>query len=347
MFKFANPEFLYGLLILPALLLIYLWLLYARKRALKRFGYLPVVQQMMPLSSVGRRTVKFVILSLSLTSAIFALARPQFGSKLETVKRKGIELIIALDVSNSMMAEDLKPNRLENAKRAISKLVDKLENDKIGLIVFAGDAYVQVPITVDYTATKMFLQTAGPGMVTKQGTDLGKAIELASKSFTPESQMSKAMIIITDGENNETGEIEAATEAAKKGIVIHTMGIGLQDGVPIPIGTNNYMKEEDGSIHVSKLNETLLKQVSKAGNGSYVHSMNIVDGLNTLFDKISKLEKSELESKTFSEYDDKFQYLAALSLLLLLLDLLLLERKNRKLKNVSIFNAKFFDVEKK
>ena len=227
MFRFGNPEYLYLLLIIPVLILLFGLAQYYKKKALAKFGDMSVIEQLMPFVSKSRPVLKFVFLTIAIIAIILALADPQFGSKLEKVKRKGAEIIIALDVSNSMLAEDIKPNRLERAKQAISKLVDNMENDRIGLIVFAGDSYIQVPVTSDYTAAKMFLSSINTKIVSKQGTAIGSAIDLAMNSFTPESDMEKALIIITDGENHEDDAIKPAELAYEKGIAIHTIGMGV------------------------------------------------------------------------------------------------------------------------
>lgn len=277
---------------------------------------------------------------LALASIIIGLARPQFGSKLKTEKRKGIELIIALDVSNSMMAEDIQPNRLERAKRAISQLVDKLSNDKIGLIVFAGDAYIQLPITADYVSAKLFLNSISPNMVPTQGTAIGAAIELGVKSFNPQFTGSKAMIIITDGENHEDDAVGAAKAAAEKGVFVYTIGMGLPQGGPIPDfsnGIRNYRKDKDGNTIVTKLDETMLQKIAEAGKGAYVRANNAQVGLNNLFNEVDKMQKSELESQIYADYDDQFQYFIGFGILLILIDFLILERKNKYLKNYRLF----------
>lgn len=235
MFKFGHPEYLYFLLIIPVLVLLYILVVIYKKQSLKKFGDLEVIEQLMPFVSKNRPLVKFIFMLIGLLALVFALADPQFGSKVEIVKKKGAEIIIALDVSNSMLAEDLQPNRLERAKQAISKLIDKLENDRFGLIIFAGDSYMQVPVTTDYAAAKMFLSSINTGIVSKQGTAIGSAIDLAMNSFTPETEMDKALIIITDGENHEDDAIAAAELAKEKGITIHTIGMGSPEGAPIPI----------------------------------------------------------------------------------------------------------------
>lgn len=340
MFRIANPEYLYLLLVIPALLVFFWYSRLQRRKALALFGQKDIISVLMPNVSSGRPVLKFIILLLALASIIVGIARPQFGSKLKTEKRKGIELMIALDVSNSMMAEDIQPNRLERAKRAISQLVDKLSNDKIGLIVFAGDAYIQLPITADYVSAKLFLNSISTEMVPTQGTAIGAAINLGLKSFSPQFAGSKAMIVITDGENHEDDAIGAAKAAAEQGVFVYTIGMGLPQGGPIPVssgGQRNYRKDNQGNVIVTKLDEAMLQKIAEAGNGAYIRANNAQVGLNNLFSEVNKMEKSELETQIYADYDDKFQYFLGLGLFLILLDFLVLERKNKYLKNFKLF----------
>lgn len=343
MFRIANPEFIYALLVIPALIAFFWYSRIKRKKALAQFGQKEILTVLMPNVSASRPVVKFIILMIALGSIILGLARPQFGSKLKTEKRKGIELMIALDVSNSMMAEDIQPNRLERAKRAISQLVDKLSNDKIGLIVFAGDAYTQLPITADYVSAKLFLNSISPQMVPTQGTAIGAAINLGVKSFNPQFQGSKAMIIITDGENHEDDAIGEATEAAKQGVVIYTLGMGLPQGGPIPENVNgqkSYRKDKQGNTIVTKLDEQMLQKIAEAGNGAYIRANNAQVGLNNLFSEVNKMEKSELETQIYADYDDKFQYFIGFGIFLILIEFMILERKNKYLKNFKLFGER-------
>lgn len=343
MFRFGNSEYLWGLLIIPLLTFFFILSRIARKRALRKFGNVEILKHLMPFASASRPRFKFFVLMLALAFFIAGIARPQFGSKLKKVKREGVELIIALDVSNSMMAEDIQPNRLERAKRAISRLVDRLKDDKIGLIVFAGDAYTQLPITSDYNSAKMFLNSVNTQIVPKQGTAIGASIDLAMRSFTANGEANKAMVIITDGENHEDDAVAQAKTAAENGVVVHTIGMGLPSGSPIPVlknGQTEYLKDRDGNVVVTKLNEPMLEQIAAAGNGIYVRANNAQVGLNALFDEINKMEKQEMETRTYSEYDDQFQYFFAIGLLLLLFEFVILERKNRYFKNVKLFEGK-------
>ncbi|MFC2097136.1 VWA domain-containing protein [Bacteroidota bacterium] len=344
MFRFEHNELLILLLIVPVIIIIYLFSLQFKKKALASFGESKIIGRLMEEISSFRPNVKFLIMLISITFLILSIAGPQFGSKLEDIKRKGVEIVIALDVSNSMLAEDIKPNRLESAKRAISGMVDRLNNDKIGLIVFAGDAYTQIPMTMDYSATKMFLSSINTEIISKQGTSVGSAIELGMNSFSPDNEKSRALVIITDGENHEEGAIEAAQQAVERGITIHTIGMGLIQGAPIPVynqyGNIDYKTDEQGEVVVSKLNEQILQEIASTGNGKYIRANNTKTGLNALFDEINKMEKEEINSRLYSDYEERFQWLAGISLLLLLIDFIILERKNRFLKNVNLFGRK-------
>ncbi len=340
LFRFANPGFLYLLLLLPVLAALFVFNELRKRRSLRKLGESSLVERLMPEVSKSRPVVKFLILLVCIASGVVLLARPQFGSKIQEVKKQGVEVIIALDVSNSMLAEDIQPNRLTRAKQAISKLVDGLDNDRIGLIVFAGDAYTQIPITTDYVSAKMFLSTISPEMVAKQGTAIGSAIRLGMKSFTPGEGKSKALIIISDGENHEDDPVAAAEEASKAGIVVHTIGIGSADGVPIPVSVNgrkDYLKDEKGNVVITKLDEEILRQVALAGDGVYVRANNSNIGLDQVYDSIKKMKKQELESKVFTEYNEQFQIFAFISLVLLLADFMVMDRKNRKLANIRLW----------
>lgn len=340
MFRFANSELLFLLFIIPVLVLVFIVFLHYRKQALKKYGNLEIIKQLMPDYSQNRIYIKFIFVMLALTSIILALARPQFGSKLQEVKRKGVEVVIALDVSNSMMAEDIQPNRLERSKQAISRLVDKLNDDRIGLIVFAGEAYTQIPITMDYASAKMFLSGIHTDIMPVQGTALSTAIELGINSFTPDDEKNKAMIIITDGEDHEENAIPLAEQAKEKGITIHTVGMGLAKGVPIPLkpGSTNYRKDKEGNVVITKLNEKILQEIAVNTGGTYINGNNF-QRLNNLYDEINKMDKKEFETQIYAEYEDQFQYLIALALFFLLLDYMILERKNKWLKNIDLFKV--------
>jgi len=340
-FRFAHPEYFYILLVIPVLIILFIVSRINRRRSLRLFGDHVLIEQLMPSVSVSRPVIKFLIWMVALGFIITALAQPQFGSKLSTSKRKGVELIIALDVSNSMMAEDIKPNRLERAKRAIAKLTERLKDDKLGLIVFAGQAFVQLPITTDYVSAKLFLDAINTSIVPVQGTAIGAAIQMATKSFTPTFAGSKAIIVITDGENHEDDAVGAAKEAFEKKIAVHTIGMGLPQGAPIPMGgpegSRDFLKDKSNNIVVTKLDEPMLTQIATAGGGSYIRANNAEVGLNNLFNEIEKMEKSEMDLREYSEYNDQFPLFISLAFALILLDFLILDRKNKWLRNFRLF----------
>ncbi len=343
MFQFAHKEILYWLALIPVLVIIFWIGRAAMRKALKRFGDWEVIEQLMTDHSPKRPVFKYLFLMLAAASLIIAIAGPQVGSKLQETKRKGVEMVIALDVSNSMLAEDIQPNRLERAKQAISKLLDQLNHDRFGLIVFAGEAYTQLPLTTDYAAAKMILSTINTSIVPTQGTAIGIAIEMASKSFTSEDGKNRAIIVITDGENHEEDAIPAAQEAKENGIVVYTIGMGLPKGAPIPIGNSirgNFRTDKQGNVVVSKLNETMLSQIAAEGGGKYIRANNTKTGLKELFSSINKMDKVEMETSLYAEYEDQFQYFIALALLFLLLEFIILERKNKYFKNIKIFEGK-------
>lgn len=339
MFRFAHPDFLYLLFILPALFVFYTYAVIAKKRAIRKYGNPELLAQLMPEVSAKRQHWKFWLLFSAIAFVIIIIAGPQFGSKLETVKRQGIEIMVCLDVSNSMLAEDVSPNRLEKAKQMLSKLTDGFSNDKVGLIVFAGDAFTQLPITSDYISAKMFLSSINPSMVSTQGTAIGSAINLAVRSFTPSETSDKTIILITDGENHEDDATGAAAKAAEKGIHVNIVGMGQPNGSPIPIGgSNNYMKDKEGNVVITKLNEQMCQDIAAAGQGLYVRADNTNSALKSLQKEIEKLNKSEMESKVYSEYDEQFQMIAWIALFLLIAEFLTLDRKSRVFKKVKLFS---------
>lgn len=329
MFRFENIQYLY-LLFVPALLvLVHYYVLYRKKQQLKEYGDPELIRKLLIDVSKWRPEVKFWICNIALVSFIIAFARPQFGTQVDTRERQGIEAIIALDVSNSMMAQDVKPSRLDKAKMMVSNMVDGMKDDKIGLVVFAGQAYNQLPITSDYVSAKMFLETISPAMIDVQGTDIAAAITLARRSFTQQKDVSKAIFLITDGEDNEGGAVEAAKDAVKAGIRVYILGIGDPKGAPIPIhGSTNYIIDDEGNTVVSKLNEEMCREIAVAGNGSYIYVDNSSSAQKKLSEQIDKLAKSAMESQIYSEYDEQFQGFILLGIILLLIDVLLLERES-------------------
>lgn len=343
-FKFAEPVYFYGLLLIPVFMILF-WLMMAwKRRAMKRFGESNLVTRLMPDVSAGKIRVKFFLILLAYIMVITGLANPQIGSKLETVERKGIDIVIAIDVSNSMLAEDIKPNRLQRARQAISKLVDELKNDRIGIVVFAGNAYTQLPITTDYAAAKLFLSTINTDIVPTQGTAISEAIDLSVKAFD-ENDHQKAIIIITDGEDHEGEAIAAADKALESGIRVYTIGMGLPEGAPIPIydkygNQQGFKKDLNNNTVVTRLNEEMLKQIAAAGDGEYVRANNTQAGLGLIFDEINDLEKTEFESRVFSDYEDRFQYLIGIAIALLLIEFFILERRGKRFRNINLFGDK-------
>ncbi len=340
MFRFANPEYLYILLILPILWIIYFYGVWNNRKRIARMGRPEILSQLMPDVSRYKPGVKFFIQQLALMILIFMVARPQLGSKLETVKQQGVEIMIALDVSNSMLAEDITPSRLEKSKMMLSKLIDELDNDKVGLIVFAGDAYTQLPITTDGVSAKMFLSNISPAMVPTQGTAIGAAINLAINSFSPDESADKAIIVITDAENHEDDAISAAKSAIAKGIKVDVIGIGTTKGAPIPMSerSGDFRKDKDGNVVITKLNEQMGQEIARAGGGLYVTADNSNVALRALLSEIDKLKKTELESKVYSAYNEQFSWLAVLALALLFFDIFILDTKNRLMKKINFFD---------
>ncbi|MCQ2307403.1 MAG: VWA domain-containing protein [Bacteroidales bacterium] len=326
--RFENPQYLYWLLIIPVLVAVYVLIRYWNNKQFKRFANIKLRGYLIPNFSVARANTKFVIFTLIITLLILGAANLQSGSKMEKAKREGIDMFLCVDISNSMHAEDIEPNRLARAKQSINKLISKLGGDRIGIIVFAGNAYVQLPITTDYSAAKMFLSTVDTDLIPTQGTEIGRAIELAVKSFG-ESENSKAIIIISDGEDHENGDaVKAAQEAAKLGIKIYTIGMGLDEGAPIPLYNQygkktGYKKDKEGNVVITKLDDNMLRQIAQIGDGIYVRASNSNVGLDKIYDDINKAEKNEFESMVFTDYEDQFQWFVGAAIFLLIIEILL------------------------
>lgn len=337
MFRFEEPIYLWCLLIVPVLVLIRFIGWRRRKARFRKLGDPSLIRELMPDISRYRPTVKFVLQLCALALLIMLLARPQMGTKTTHDKREGIETIIALDISNSMLAEDVAPSRLDKSKLLIENLVDKFSDDKVGLIVFAGEAFVQLPITSDYVSAKMFLHDISPGLIQTQGTDIGGAIELATHSFTQAEKVGKAIIVITDGENHEGGAKEAAEAANKKGINVYMLGVGSTKGTPIPLGSGDYLKDNAGNTVMTYLNEAMCREIAQAGKGSYIHVDNTSDAEKRLDEDLKKLQRGESDSVIYSEYSEQFQAFGILVLLLLMAEICLLEVKNPLLRKFSFF----------
>ena len=338
MFRFEEPLYLYLLLLVPVLAAVHYATDYHRRKRLRRYGDVALLKELMPDVSAVRREAKAWLMLAAWALLVFTLARPQFGTKVDTRKRQGIEAIIAMDISNSMLAEDVTPNRLEKSKMLVSSIVDQMTDDKIGLIVYAGEAYTQLPITSDYVSAKMFLETIQPSLISTQGTDIKQALDLAMKSFTPDDKASKAVFVITDGEDNEGGAVEMARAAAEKGIKVYVLGIGSPQGAPIPVpGSTQYITDNGGNVVVSKLNEQMCREIAAAGQGAYIYVDNSSSAKEKLSGYVDKLAKTEMESTVYSEYDEQFQAVALLALLLLVLDVLVVERKNPLFRQIKLF----------
>ena len=337
MFRFEDPIYLYLLAAVPVLLIIRWLMQRQQKKRLRRFGDPELVRQLMPNVSRLRPAVKFWLLLGALSLLIVMLARPQLGTKISHEKRTGIETIICMDISNSMLAEDVAPSRLDRAKMMVENLVDHFSNDKIGLIVFAGDAFVQLPITSDYVSAKMFLSSIDPSMIATQGTDIAAAVTMASHSFTQQEGVGKAIIVITDGEDHEGGALEAAKDAKEKGMRTYVLGVGSPNGAPIPTGNGDYLKDNTGQTVMTGLNEDMCRQLADAGGGAYIHVENNSNAQEQLDNELDKLAKKEISSTIYSDYDEQFQAVGIIALLLLIVEICILEIKNPVLKKVSLF----------
>lgn len=338
MFRFGEPLYLYLLVVVPVLILLFFYSNFRRKKRLKAYGDPQLLIQLTSDYSRYRPDLKFWLSLSGVVLIIFMLARPQFGSSYEEVKRKGIETVVALDISNSMLAQDVTPSRLEKSKTLISRILEKSDNDKIAFIVFAGQAFTQMPITSDYVSAKMFLETIDPSFIVTQGTDIKGAIDLAMKSFTANEQVGRAIVLITDGESHEPGAVEAAKEASKKGIHIFVLGVGSPEGSPIPVrGTNQYRRDNQGNVIITKLNEQMGREIAQAGNGIYMRVDNTNAAEQILTTELDKLAKSDVNSKVYNEYDEQFNVVAWLAVVVLLIEILILNRKNPLFKNFKIF----------
>ena len=345
MLRFAHPEFLYFIAFVPVIFGLFMLMQVRKKRALQQLGDPALLRRLFPDASTAKPWVKGALTSLALILIAIGLANPQIGTRLEEVKREGVDIIIALDVSNSMKAEDIRPNRLERAKQAISRLIDRLENDRIGIVVFAGQAYVQLPITTDFGAAKLFLSTIDTDIIPTQGTDIGAAIDLSMQSFVGTDNKYKALVIITDGEDNEGTGQEAALRAREAGVIIHTIGMGTENGAPIPVYNRNgmqidFLKDQNGSIVLSRLDQATLEKISAEGKGVFVRASNADDGLNAVLKEISRMDKKAFGTKVYTGYEDRFQYFIGAGLLILLLEFSMSNRKSKWIERMNLFGEK-------
>ena len=332
-FRFQHPESLWLLSVIPVMILIYFINLAAKNRAVKKFADRELAASLIPGFKPGKILLRFILFQFAVMFLIIGISNPQMGSKIAEGKQEGIDIMIALDVSNSMLAEDLKPNRLIRAKMAIEKLVNRLGGDRVGIIVFAGNAYVQLPITTDYSAAKLFLNTIDNNVVPVQGTSIGAAIDLALESFNFDEETSKTIIVITDGENHEDDAVEAAKKAAEKGVVVNTIGMGSVQGAPIPVYRNgrqvDFKKDRNGETVITRLDEKMLREIAAAGNGVFVRASQQDVGLGLLLENLNEMQKKEFGTVVYTEYESRFQYFIGLALLLLIIDLLLFDKKQK------------------
>lgn len=336
MFRFANPEYLYILIVIPFLCLLFLQGRYSRKKKIKKLGNKNLLKGLMPDVSIKRPILKFILLIMSLISLILMVARPQMGMKVETNEHNGIEMVVALDVSNSMMATDVSPNRMDKAKMLISNIADKLTNNKIALVVFAGQAFVQLPITSDFVSAKMFLDAISPNMVASQGTNISEAMRISLNCFTNQKNIERAIVIITDGEDHEGRAEEMATEAIKKGVHVYVLGIGDPKGSTIPVGGGNFLRDKQGNIVITKLNADMCNRIATVGKGTYIHVDNSNIAQDRLYYELNKLEKHNMGTTSFSDYAEQFQIFVIFAMLLLIFDILILDKKSEFFKRFKI-----------
>ena len=342
MFRFANIEMLWWLITIPVFVIAYIIITKRKQRQLMEFGDPELMAQLMPDASKSRPIVKFTLLIVALALLIVAAARPQYGQQEKTVKRQGIEVMVALDISNSMLAEDVAPNRLDRAKQMLSKMIDNMTDDKVGLVVFAGEAFTQLPITCDYVSAKMFLNTISPKLIPTQGTAIGAALQTAIRSFgSQESDAGRAIILITDGENHEDDATAVAKQAQELGIQVFVIGIGKPEGSPIPVpGTNDYIKDRSGQVVVSRLNEEMCQEIAQAGKGAYVRCDNTNTAMRALQQELDRIATTDLETTVYADYNEQYQSFVLLALLLLVIDCFILMRQNHRLNRMDLFKEK-------
>jgi len=344
MYQIEEPTYFYYLAIIPAIVVVFLLVLWWKKRIQKQFADHKLIQKLSPEKSTFKSFLKITVFCLALAFLIISLTNPKMGTKLETVKREGVDIVFALDVSKSMVAEDIAPNRLEKAKQIITKIVENLGSDRVGIIIYAGNSYPLLPITTDYAAAKMFLQNANTDMVSSQGTAINDAIERALSYYDNDEQTNRFLVIVSDGEDHEENTLELAKEAAEKGIKIYTVGIGTAKGGPIPLKENGrvtgYKKDSKGMVVVTQMNEQILRDIANAGNGKYINGNKTQQTIASIEEVLEKAEKNEFETKQFSDYEDQFQWFIGIGLLLLIVDVTLLEKKTKWIQKLNLFNEK-------
>lgn len=336
--RFLHPNYLFILIPILMMLLFSFMKIRRQRKALKRFGDTELVKELMPDLSLRRKLTKDIILVCALSLLVLALARPQLGSKSEKVELEGVELMVCMDISNSMLSQDIEPSRLDRAKAIVSRMVDKLANNKIGLIYFAGEAYIQLPVTADFVSAKMFLNEASPELISDQGTVIGQAVELAIRSFSKDNKTKRAIIIITDGENHEGETMEAVARAKKEGILVNVIGLGSKEGGPIPLPEGGYLTDESGQMVVTKLNEAMCKEIAQASGGVYIHASDVAGTVRSIEKSLDSLEKTKIEATRYAAYNEVYHYFLIPALMLLLFDFIFLDRKNRYLRRMKLFD---------
>lgn len=344
MYQIEEPSYFYYLAIIPVIFVLYLLVFWWKKRTQKQFADAKLIQKLSPEKSTFKAFLKISILATAVAFLIISLANPKMGTKIETIKRQGVDIVFALDVSKSMLAEDIAPNRLEKAKQIVSKIIENLGSDRIGIIIYAGNSYPLLPITTDLAAANMFLQNANTDMVSSQGTAINEAIERGLTYFDNDDQTNRFIFIVSDGEDHEENTLEMTKEASNEGIKIYTIGIGTERGGPIPLKDNGsvvgYKKDQRGMVVITQKNEEKLRDIAKQGNGKYMNGNNTQETVKTVEDILLKADKTEFETKKFSDYKDQFQWFVGIALLLLIADVLMLEKKTKWVQNLNLFNQK-------
>jgi len=345
MIQLDEKSYLYLLAIIPVMVVLFVLLQFWKKRTQRKFADLTLLKQLTPDRSNFKSSLKLIFILLGIASLTLALVNPKIGTKLETVKREGVDIVFAVDVSKSMLAEDIAPNRLEKAKRLVSEIINQLASDRIGIIAYAGQAFPQLPITTDYGAAKMFLQNMNTDMLSSQGTAIDQAIELASTYYDDEEQTNRVLFIISDGEDHSEGKVTNAVEdATNEGIRIYTIGVGKTKGAPIPLKRNGIVeslkKDNQGEVVISKLNEEVLQEIAEEGNGLYINGENTEEAVAIIKEQLNQMDKKEFEAKQFAEFKDQFQWFLGAGLLFLFLDIFVLDKKTKWLKKLNLFNER-------
>ncbi|MDG1393479.1 MAG: VWA domain-containing protein [Flavobacteriaceae bacterium] len=342
MYQLEEKVWFWLLLIVPVMVVVFLWTVFWKKRVQKAFGSTVVLKRLSPDLSFFKSALKFSVLCLAISGLVIALVNPKIGTKLETIKREGVDIVFAIDVSKSMLAEDVAPNRIEKSKQLVTQIINNLASDRIGIIAYAGKAFPQLPITTDYAAAKMFLQSMNTNMLSSQGTAIDEAIQLSRNYFDDEEQTNRVLIIISDGEDHNDLSTEVAEAASEEGIKIFTIGVGSEKGGPIPLKRNgvvmSYKKDQNNETVITRLNAEMLQLIAKEANGEYIYGNSTAAVVEQIRDILNAMDKKEFEAKEFAEYKDQFQWFLGIGLFFLILDVLFLERKTGWLKRLNLFN---------